>query len=68
MTKPKKQQKTANWKDVRALATELVVMKTRLASNGLWKSVHALDEALKVFGWEAAEKLPSTVEDLRRQR
>lgn len=37
------------------IALQLVLLKNRLAKLGRWKSVHAIDEATKVFGWEAAE-------------
>ncbi len=35
--------------------TALVVMKSRAAELGMWKTMHALDHATQAVGWEHAE-------------
>ena len=37
--------------------TALVRMKDRSGRLGLWKTMHAIDEATKVAGWEIADLL-----------
>src|SRR5687768_2734487 len=42
----------------RQFITELVLAKDRAGRLGLWKTMHALDEATNAAGWELASLLP----------
>lgn len=36
------------------MAMEILKLKQRAATKGLWKTVRALDEAARIIGWELA--------------
>lgn len=43
----------------RDLATEMNLMKVELGRLGLFRTMHAMDEATRALGWELAERLES---------
>lgn len=40
--------------ELKDLCRDVMVLKNKLASAGLWESVHAAEEVTKKVGWEVA--------------
>lgn len=38
------------------LGKDLVILRDRLLRTGLYKTMHAMDEVVKAYGWELAEQ------------
>ena len=38
------------------LVLEVLMLKNQLAREGLWKTVHAMDQVQQEIGWEIAEQ------------
>lgn len=45
--------------ELRTLCSDMTIMKHRLGAAGLFKTMHAMDAAVKVIGFEVAEALPA---------
>ena len=43
--------------DCKDFASDLVLMKSRAAELGMWKTMHAIEPATKMVGYELAEML-----------
>ena len=46
-----------NEMDDRDICVLFPLLKDRLARLGMWKSMHAVDKAQDVVGWETAERM-----------